>query len=403
MRFRERQLFSGRAVITPGTDLSLDEVAIPDEIAWTIFAHLVTRALGDADAVQARSQRAAQALDEIMADSWVIINRAPTIAPTALLAFHPARDPGNVFRLHPLVCELLNADFDGDQVAVMLPITAGAQREAGERLSVAAHISRDPDLLNSILPPKEALWGLASLSLNQAGRQEINQLAGVEVAVPYGVLNQVSLAEAMHKVLEQEGVSAALESLERLTQRGFAVAQASGASMSPFIGADLALPPKPLISDPDLWEAYLEKINELLGSSVDYHSPDLGPQLLAAKCRSHRMRVISWLVAAHGVVRDINGEPVVIESNLRDGLSHEEMYTILVGARKALAKVFVDWDQIIESVRTRHQPGGLHLLARARRAKHPGVVFARAAATGEIDPLTDIESRLLVGLPVNSN
>jgi len=146
-----------------------------------------------------------------------------------------------------------------------------------------------------------------------------------------------------------------------------------------------------------------EVINELLGSSVDYHSPDLGPQLLAAKCRSHRMRVISWLVAAHGVVRDINGEPVVIESNLRDGLSHEEMYTIVVGARKALAKVFVDWDQIIESVRTRHQSGGLHLLARARHAKHPGVVFARAAATGEIDPLIDIESRLLVGLPVKSN
>jgi len=58
------------------------------------------------------------------------------------------------------------------------------------------------------------------------------------------------------------------------------------------------------------------------------------------------------------------------------------------------------WDQIIENVRARHQPGGTHLLARARRAKHPGIVFARAAATGEIAPLTDNESRLLVGYPV---
>jgi hypothetical protein len=70
-------------------------------------------------------------------------------------------------------------------------------------------------------------------------------------------------------------------------------------------------------------------------------------------------------------------------------------------ARQSLAKVFTGWDQIIENVRIRHQPGGLNLLSRARRARHPGIVFARAAATGEVDPLTDIESRLLVGLPVD--
>ena len=154
-------------------------------------------------------------------------------------------------------------------------------------------------------------------------------------------------------------------------------------------------------------ESYIRFQNDLLpqllASSDDYLSPDLGPQLLAAKSRSHRMRVISWLVASHGVVKDINGEPVIIESNLRDGLNHEEMFTIVVGARQAPAKVFIDWDKIVENVRVRHQPGGMHLLARARSAKHPGVVFARAAATGEIDPLTDVESRLLVGLPVISN
>jgi len=113
------------------------------------------------------------------------------------------------------------------------------------------------------------------------------------------------------------------------------------------------------------------------------------------------MRVISWLVAAQGLVSDAHGDTMVIRSNLRDGFSPQEMFTIVFRARQALAKVYTDWDQIIENARVRHQPGGLHLLARARRARHPGIVFARAAATGEIDPLTDIESRLLVGLPVD--
>lgn len=207
----------------------------------------------------------------------------------------------------------------------------------------------------------------------------------------------------MRILMEREGIPAVLDTLERLTQRGFEAAQASGASMSPVVGADFALPPQPQTDDPAVWEAYMEEITELLASSTDYAAPNLGPQLLAVKSRSRGLRQLSWLVAARGVVIDLNDEPVIVRSNFRDGLTSEEMYTTLVGARTALAQIVVDWNQIIESVRSRHQPGGLHVLTRARRAKHPGVVFARAAATGEIDPLTDIESRLLIGLPVISN
>jgi len=59
-----------------------------------------------------------------------------------------------------------------------------------------------------------------------------------------------------------------------------------------------------------------------------------------------------------------------------------------------------EYQQAIEKVRESHKPKGFGVLARAMRAKHPGVVFARAAATGEVDPLADVDSRLFVGLPV---
>ena len=127
-----------------GANLRLDQVGLPAEIAWKLFGPLVARELGNSDDVRARTARAAEALDALMERSWVIINRAPTLTPTCLLAFHPVRLPDPVTRLHPLVCPLLNADFDGDTASVFLPITAAAQCEAGERLSVAAHLARDP-------------------------------------------------------------------------------------------------------------------------------------------------------------------------------------------------------------------------------------------------------------------
>ena len=94
--------------------------------------------------------------------------------------FHPVRAPGSAIRLHPLTTGLLDADFDGDQVAVFLPLTEDGQREAGERLTVAAHLARDPSLIETLLPPPEAVWGLAYLGLDEAGLDRLIK-AGYEL------------------------------------------------------------------------------------------------------------------------------------------------------------------------------------------------------------------------------
>ena len=91
--FGEPQLFSAKAVAAPGIGLQLDQVGLPDEIAWTLFAPLVNRKLGTQGTASERTPAAAQVLDEVMAASWVIVHRAPVAAPTGLLAFHPVRNP----------------------------------------------------------------------------------------------------------------------------------------------------------------------------------------------------------------------------------------------------------------------------------------------------------------------
>ena len=93
---------------------------------------MVIRELGDAEAVQQRTPEAASKLDELMASAWVIVHRAPSVQSTSMIAFPPHRLDEPVIRLTPLACRALNADFDGDQIAVLLPVTDAGQREAGE-------------------------------------------------------------------------------------------------------------------------------------------------------------------------------------------------------------------------------------------------------------------------------
>ena len=401
VQFGSRVLFTGRAVISPALEMRIDQLGLAEEIAWTIFAPLVQRELGGAEEVRARSERATKALDEIMARSWVILNRAPTIMPTSLLAFHPVRIPGRVIRLHPLCCPLMNADFDGDQAAVFLPITEAGQREAGELLSVAAHLRRDPELVRWLCPSHEPLWGLAELSLRPKGWKEISDLAGVEVSTQAGFVTRSSLTRAMADLLESKGPEAVLEALQRLMRRGFEIAAASGASLSPFVGASLDRPPEPDGDDPEAWYRHVEEVSERIASRTDYDGEDFGPQLLTVKSGARgTLAYLRGLIGPRGVVTDARGELAIIRHGFRDGLTPAEMFACASGAREALGQVALSIAQEQYAQKQSAEPKGFNVLARAMRTKRPGIVFAHAAAIEEVDPLTDADSRLFVGLPV---
>jgi hypothetical protein len=406
MRFDMRSLFSGRAVIEPEINLRCDQAGLPEEMAWELFAPFVARALGDAETVRARNEKATQALDELMARSWVIVYPYPPFTPTSFLAFHPVRLQDNAVHLDPIVCPLMNADFDGDQVAVFLPVTQAAQREAGELLSVAAHLSRDPSLLEALLPRNESMWGLAYRSLTPEGRKEIAEIAGVEVNAPDGCLTKASLKAAMQTVLAQEGVEKTLERLERLMQHGFALAKASGASMSPFIGETLKRTP-PEGDDPAAWAAYTEAVVEQMASRNRFDDNDLGPQLLAVKSgargRLHALSqiVIRWsgggfqeFIEAAGAS---GGAPAEVKHGYRDGLTPDELRAIAPYHWEGLASVNRQVQQFEQGVVNIGE--GFNALTRAMRAQRPGVVFASAAAIGEVDRLLDVDSRMFVGLP----
>ncbi len=399
LRFGANMLFSGRAVLAPGVDLRYDQIGLPEEIAWTLFGPLLRRQV-DAAEVEKRSVAATQKLDEIMAQAWVIFTHAPVLMTTGLLAFHPVRIADRAIRIHPLTCFLVNGDFDGDQAAVFLPITAAGQREAGEKLSIAGHIECDPGLIYSGLwrTKLDAQWGLSRLSLAAEGQKEIDELVGMEVGRDGGMITAETVAAALAQIAQRRGSAAVLETCDRLLQRGFAAAKETGASVNPFLGSALEKPPKPEGKDDDAWDAYAEEIMALLAAYEDLTDDDLGPLCLIGRSRSRNPYLWPHLAKTVGVLRPRNGGPG--HHALCEGLVPEESFAIAGNVWRALYRMQVDSSETGRQIRGSNEPTGFNVLARAKRARRPGVVFARAAANGEVDELADEYSRLFVGLPV---
>ncbi|MGA2667826.1 MAG: DNA-directed RNA polymerase subunit beta' [Ignavibacteria bacterium] len=144
-RFRQNLLgkrvdYSGRAVIVVGPELQLHECGIPKDMALELFKPFVIRRLIDRDLVKTvksakklierRTPEVWEVLENVIDGHPVLLNRAPTLHRLSIQAFQPVLVEGKALRIHPLVCTAFNADFDGDQMAVHVPLSYEAQLEA---------------------------------------------------------------------------------------------------------------------------------------------------------------------------------------------------------------------------------------------------------------------------------
>lgn len=137
--------YSGRSVIVVGPKLHLDQCGLPKHMALELFRPFIISKILDREL--AYNIRGANKLiddhvpevwailEEVIKGKYVLLNRAPTLHRLGIQAFHPTLIEGNAIQLHPLVCAAFNADFDGDQMAVHVPLSRAAQKEAGELMA----------------------------------------------------------------------------------------------------------------------------------------------------------------------------------------------------------------------------------------------------------------------------
>ena len=178
-RFRQNLLgkrvdYSGRSVIVVGPQLRLQQCGLPKQMALELFKPFVMKRLVDLEYAQniksakrmverARPQ-VWDVLEEVIKEHPVFLNRAPTLHRLGIQAFEPVLVEGKAIQIHPLVCAAFNADFDGDQMAVHLPLSAEAQAEA-RMLMLAAHNILSPASGRPIaVPSQDMIIGLYYLS-----------------------------------------------------------------------------------------------------------------------------------------------------------------------------------------------------------------------------------------------
>jgi len=292
-RFRQNLLgkrvdYSGRSVIVVGPKLKIDECGLPKKMAMELFRPFVISEIikrGMAHNIRNANRLIEEAQDEIWAileeitrDYRVLLNRAPTLHRLSIQAFKPILIEGLAIQIPPLVCAAFNADFDGDQMAVHVPLSAEAQQEAREIMAAGKNLLKPAtgDLITT--PTQDFVLGIYYLTRKTEGALGSGKVFvdAVEALMAYNTgvislhapiqigkfattvgrvifndalqgaldfvndtLNKKKLTRLIEKILDEHGLEKTGEVLDRLKLLGFDIASKSGITWSI---ADLVIP-----------------------------------------------------------------------------------------------------------------------------------------------------------------
>ncbi|MFB5678952.1 DNA-directed RNA polymerase subunit beta' [Paenibacillus terreus] len=232
-RFRQNLLgkrvdYSGRSVIVVGPYLKMYQCGLPKEMALELFKPFVMKELvnkGLAHNIKSAKRKVERVsaevwdvLEEVIKEHPVLLNRAPTLHRLGIQAFEPILVEGRAIRLHPLVCTAYNADFDGDQMAVHVPLSAEAQAEARLLMLASGNILNPKDGKPVVTPSQDMVLGSYYLTMDNKEEQGTGMILGsvneavsayqrgtaglhARVAIPVKVLGKTSFTEKQQNAM----------------------------------------------------------------------------------------------------------------------------------------------------------------------------------------------------------
>ena len=224
-RFRQNLLgkrvdYSGRSVIVVGPELLLHQCGLPKKMALELFKPFIYSKLelyGLASTIKAAKRMVEKErpevwdiLEEVIREHPVLLNRAPTLHRLGIQAFEPVLIEGKAIQLHPLVCTAFNADFDGDQMAVHVPLSLEAQLEARVLMMSTNNILSPANGKPIIVPSQDIILGLYHLTMEREGMpgegMVFVDMAEVEHALQSGVVHLHSKVHARVEAYDETGV-----------------------------------------------------------------------------------------------------------------------------------------------------------------------------------------------------
>ncbi|SDX50404.1 DNA-directed RNA polymerase subunit beta' [Albimonas donghaensis] len=222
-RFRQNLLgkrvdFSGRSVIVTGPELKLHQCGLPKKMALELFKPFIYSRL-DAKGLSSTVKQAKKLvekerpevwdiLDEVIREHPVLLNRAPTLHRLGIQAFEPVLIEGKAIQLHPLVCSAFNADFDGDQMAVHVPLSLEAQLEARVLMMSTNNVLSPANGKPIIVPSQDMILGLYYISIARDGLPGEGMVFGsmdeVEHALQGGLVHMHSKIQARVRQIDAD-------------------------------------------------------------------------------------------------------------------------------------------------------------------------------------------------------
>ncbi|MCD6116116.1 DNA-directed RNA polymerase subunit beta' [bacterium] len=321
-RFRQNLLgkridYSGRSVIVVGPELTMDQCGLPKEMALELFKPFIIKELVQRSVVKTvksakklverRDEVVWDILDQIIKDHPVMLNRAPTLHRLGIQAFQPILVEGKAIRIHPLVCAAFNADFDGDQMAVHLPLSVEAQMEAkvlmlsshnilspanGRPLAIPSQdivlgsyyltktrdgevgegliFADEEEVLIAFNDQKVGLHAKIKVRINHeiiettTGRVIFNQIVPKEVGYLNELLTKKRIESIVDLTYKKVGNRRTVQFLDDLKSLGFYYAMKAGVT----IGVDDAIIPKEKVSLVNKSNEAVEKIRSLYEKGV---------------------------------------------------------------------------------------------------------------------------------------
>ncbi|PRY92167.1 DNA-directed RNA polymerase subunit beta' [Donghicola tyrosinivorans] len=224
-RFRQNLLgkrvdFSGRSVIVTGPELKLHQCGLPKKMALELFKPFIYSRL-EAKGLSSTVKQAKKLvekerpevwdiLDEVIREHPVMLNRAPTLHRLGIQAFEPTLIEGKAIQLHPLVCSAFNADFDGDQMAVHVPLSLEAQLEARVLMMSTNNVLSPANGAPIIVPSQDMILGLYYTTLNRKGMKgegmAFASLDEVQHALDSGAVHLHASVTARIKQIDEDGL-----------------------------------------------------------------------------------------------------------------------------------------------------------------------------------------------------
>jgi len=223
-RFRQNLLgkrvdYSGRSVITVGPELKLHQCGLPKKMALELFKPFIYAKLelyGMASTIKAAKRMVEKErpevwdiLEEVIREHPVFLNRAPTLHRLGIQAFEPTLIEGKAIQLHPLVCTAFNADFDGDQMAVHVPLSLEAQLEARVLMMSTNNILSPANGKPIIVPSQDMVLGIYYITMERTGAigegMAFTDMSEIEQALEAGVVTLHSKVKARYHGVNAKG------------------------------------------------------------------------------------------------------------------------------------------------------------------------------------------------------